>query len=354
MRDKPKLDAEAAAVLWKGGVIPAHPLALNAHRKLDERRQVALTRYYCDAGAIGIAAAVHTTQFAIRDPRFGLLEPVLQLAARTVNEFQRKSGRRIVKVAGLCGHTNQAICEAKLAREIGFDVGLLSLAALAHASDSELIAHCQVVAEEIPLTGFYLQPAVGGRVLSYEFWRQFCEIEAVAAIKVAPFSRYQTIDVVRAVADSGRRTEISLYTGNDDNIIPDLLADFRLNGGHVRFAGGLLGQWAVWTKCAVELFEEIQKCRTDGRGALEILARSASLTDANAVLFDARNQFAGCIAGLHEILRRQGLLAGRWCLDPNEDLSPGQLEEIDRVCSRHPELQDNEFVHSNLDRWLKR
>jgi hypothetical protein len=236
---------------------------------------------------------------------------------------------------------------------LGFDLGLLSLAALSAASDTELLAHCRTVAQEIPLFGFYLQPAVGGRALSYEFWREFCQIEAVAAVKVAPFNRYQTLDVVRGVADSGRAADIALYTGNDDNIIPDLLADFRLNNGTFRFAGGLLGQWAVWTKCAVETLEVIQNCRCDGgRGALDILERSASLTDANAALFDVRNDFAGCIAGLHEILRRQGLLAGRWCLDPDEDLSPGQLEEIDRVCASYPELQDDEFVKANLDRWL--
>ncbi len=349
-----KLDVEAASVLKNGAVIPAHPLALNAERKLDERRQVALTRYYCEAGARGIAAGVHTTQFAIRDPRFGLFEPVLRLVASTVKGVERASGKRLVKVAGLCGQTRQAVREAEFARDAGFDLGLLSLAGLTTANDSELVAHCRTVGEQIPLFGFYLQPAVGGRVLSYSFWRKFCEIEAVAAIKVAPFNRYQTQDVIRALTDSGRASEIALYTGNDDNIIPDLLADFRLNGGNLHFAGGLLGQWAVWTKRAVELLEDIQKCRSGGEpGALDLLARSASLTDANAVLFDARNQFAGCIAGLHEILSRQGLLSGRWCLDPKEDLSPGQLEEIDRVCASYPDLQDNEFVQSNLDRWLK-
>jgi dihydrodipicolinate synthase/N-acetylneuraminate lyase len=349
----PKLNPEATAIIKKGAVIPAHPLALNAQRKLDERRLVALTRYYCEAGAQGIAAGVHTTQFAIRDPRFGLFEPVLGLIASTAREFERVSGKRIFRVAGLCGETGQARREAEFAREAGYDLGLLSLTALANATDAELIAHCRTVGEEIPLFGFYLQPAVGGRVLSYGFWREFCQIEAVAGIKVAPFNRYQTLEVIRGVADSRRGSEIALYTGNDDNIIPDLLTDFRLNGKTFRFAGGLLGQWAVWTKRAVELLEEIQKCRADaGRGALEILAGSAALTDANAVLFDVRNQFAGCIAGLHEILRRQGLLAGRWCLDPKEDLSPGQLEEIDRVCASYPALQDNEFVQSNLDRWL--
>ncbi|MFL6353758.1 MAG: dihydrodipicolinate synthase family protein [Bryobacteraceae bacterium] len=347
-----KLDREASGILRKGTVIPAHPLALDAERKLDERRQIALTRYYCEAGAGGLAAGVHTTQFAIRHPRFGLFEPVLRLIASTISEFERTSSRRVLKVAGICGETQQAVREAQFARDTGFDVGLLSLTALAAASDAELIAHCRSVGETIPLLGFYLQPAVGGRVLSYTFWREFCQIQSVVGIKVAPFNRYQTLDVIRGVADSGRGSEIVLYTGNDDNIIPDLLADFRLKGASFHFFGGLLGQWAVWTKSAVELLRDIQRCRNEGRGALEILARSASLTDANAALFDARNQFAGCIPGLHEILRRQGLLAGRWCLDPDEDLSPGQLEEIDRVCATYPELQDNEFVQSNLHRWL--
>jgi dihydrodipicolinate synthase/N-acetylneuraminate lyase len=354
MADIPKLDSQATAILKNGAVIPAHPLALNAQRKLDERHMVALTRYYCDAGAGGIAAGVHTTQFAIREPKFALFEPVLNLIAATVANYEGVSGKRILKIAGVCGETRQAVREAAFAREAGYDLGLLSLAAMAAASDAELIAHCQAVAREIPLFGFYLQPAVGGRALSYSLWRDFCQIESVAAIKVAPFNRYQTLDVLRGVADSGRASEIALYTGNDDNIIPDLLADFRLNGGTFHFAGGLLGQWAVWTKCAVELLETIQSCRcNNGNGALEILERSASLTDANGALFDVRNGFRGCIAGLHEILRRQGLLKGRWCLHPNEDLSPGQLEEIDRVCASYPDLQDDNFVRSNLDRWLR-
>ena len=349
-----RVDPRVRAILKEGAVIPAHPLALNAHRKLDERRQVALTRYYSEAGARGIAAGVHTTQFAIRDSHIGLFEPVLRLVAFSAKEFERESGKRLVKIAGVCGQTKQALREAEFARKTGFDLGLLSLAALKDTSHSELIAHCRTVGEVIPLFGFYLQPAVGGRVLSYEFWREFSKIEAVAAIKVAPFSRYQTLDVIRGVADSGRASEIALYTGNDDNIIPDLLADFHLDAGKFHFSGGLLGQWAVWTRRAVELLEDIQRCRSEGgRGALDILARSASLTDANAVLFDVRNHFSGCIAGLHEILRRPGLLAGRWCLDPDEDLSPGQLEEIDRICKSYPHLQDDEFVQSRLDRWLK-
>ena len=347
------MDPAVREALWKGIAIPAHPLALTAERKFDERRQVALTRYYCDAGAGGIAVGVHTTQFAVRDPRVGLFLPVLRLAAQTAAAFEQASGRRVVKVAGVCGQTAQAVAEAQAAREAGYDLGLLSLAALPNAPDAELLDHCRTVAREIPMFGFYLQPSVGGRLLSYEFWRAFCEIEGVAAIKVAPFNRYQTLDVVRGVADSGRAGEIALYTGNDDNIIPDLLTDFRMPGGILAFRGGLLGQWAVWTRRAVELIECVRACRAGtGPSVAQLLAGSAALTDANAALFDARNRFAGCIAGLHEILRRQGLLAGRWCLDPDEDLSPGQLEEIDRVVAAYPHLTDDDFVSSRLERWL--
>jgi dihydrodipicolinate synthase/N-acetylneuraminate lyase len=347
------MEPVVAQILQRGVVIPAHPLALTAGRRLDERRQAALTRYYCDAGAGGVAVGVHTTQFAIRNPEIGLFEPVLRLAADVVAEFERSSGRRVVRVAGVCGRTAQAVQEATLARELGYDLGLLSLAALPKAPDGELVEHCRVVAQEIPLCGFYLQPSVGGRPLSYEFWRRFCEIPRVAAIKVAPFHRYQTLDVVRAVADSGRSAEIALYTGNDDNIIPDLLSDFRVDGGAARFRGGLLGQWAVWTSRAVELLQRIQCSHAaGGADAADILAESAALTDANAALFDVRHRFAGCIAGLHEILRRQGLMAGRWCLDRAEDLSPGQLAEIDRVTAAYPQLADDDFVRGNLDRWL--
>lgn len=349
-----QMDPSFLQILRKGVVIPAHPLALTAERKLDERRQVALTRYYCDAGAGGIAVGVHTTQFAIREPRIALFEPVLRLAVAAATEFERNSGQRLIKVAGICGQTAQAVREAALAREAGYDVGLLSLAALPSASDDELLEHCRIVGEEIPLFGFYLQPSVGGRFLSYDFWRRFCGLKSVVAIKIAPFNRYQTLDVIRGVADSGRVNDIALYTGNDDNIIADLLTEFRVSGGPAYFHGGLLGQWAVWTRRAVELLECIRASRANaGQGSAALLAGSAALTDANAALFDVRNQFAGCIAGLHEILRRQGLLVGRWCLDPAEDLSPGQLAEIDRVTRSYPQLNDDEFVMSHVDQWLK-
>jgi dihydrodipicolinate synthase/N-acetylneuraminate lyase len=354
----PMIDSEVSEKLRDGMVIPAHPLAVDAERKLDERRQRALTRYYCDAGAGGVAVGVHTTQFAIRDAKVGLFEPVLRLAAETAREWERRNGKRIIKVAGVCGLTDQAIREAAFAKEAGYDLGLLSLSALRGASTNELIEHCRRVAEAIPLFGFYLQPAVGGRLLNYDFWRQFFEIENVAAVKIAPFNRYQTLDVARALAGGGRQNQIALYTGNDDNIVADLLTEFRVESGGgtvaIQIAGGLLGHWAVWTKRAVELLEEIKNCKhRGGRDSFELLAKSAEVTDSNSAFFDAQNQFAGCIAGLHEILRRQGLMSGRWCLDPREDLSPGQMEEIDRVCAGYPHLNDDEFVSENLDRWLR-
>ncbi len=352
--DQNVVDPVIRGALRRGVAIPAHPLALTVERKLDERRQVALTRYYCEAGAGGVAVGVHTTQFAIRDPHIGLLAPVLHLASSAVGAFEQRTGKRIIKVAGICGQTDQALREAQLARDAGYDLGLLSLGAMRAASDNELLAHCRRISEDIPLFGFYLQPAVGGRELGYRFWREFCAIENVAAIKVAPFNRYQTLNVVRGLIDSGRANDIALYTGNDDNIIPDLLTEFRLNGNSVWFAGGLLGQWAVWTRRAVELLDAIHDDSAPaGSRTNEMLASSAELTDANSVLFDAPHQFAGCIPGLHEVLRRQGLLLGRWCLDPNEDLSPGQMEEIDRICTSYPHLTDDDFVRSNLDEWLR-
>lgn len=329
--------------LRRGVVIPAHPLALDSNRKLDERRQRALTRYYLASGAGGVAVGVHTTQFEIRDPRVGLYEPVLSLA------MEEMRATNAIRIAGVVGATAQAVKEAELAARVGCHAALLSLAALRQASVDELIEHVRAVASLIPVFGFYLQPAVGGRVLPYEFWRRFAEIENVVAIKMAPFNRYQTLDVVRAVAESGRAGEIGLYTGNDDSIVVDLLTPFRFAGRTIRIAGGLLGHWAVWTRRAVELLECIQR-EPESPGWL---TRAVEVTDSNAAFFDTANQFAGCIAGLHEVLRRQGLLAGRWCLNPAEDLSPGQMEEIDRVYAAYPHLHDDDFVRQNLDAWLK-
>ena len=348
-----------------GVAIPACPLALTAQRRLDERRQRALFRYYLAAGAGGLAVGVHTTQFAIHEPKVGLLKPVLELAATELRQgatlapppSQQSPPAVPIGVAGLCGPTKQAVAEATLARELGYDAGLLSFAALRHATEKELLAHCRAVADTIPLFGFYLQPAAGGRLLPFSFWRRFAEIKEVVAIKIAPFNRYQTLDVVRAIAEAGR-DDIALYTGNDDNIVLDLLTPYRLRVANKtverRIVGGLLGHWAVWTKTAVELHAECRRLAQSGRDiSNDWLRRAVEVTDCNAAFFDAANNYAGCIPGLHEILRRQGLLEGIWCLDPNETLSPGQLEEIDRVCHAYPHLADDEFVATHRDEWLR-
>ena len=344
------MDAAKQQLLRAGCVIPAHPLALTESRTLDERRQRALTRYYVDAGAGGVAVGVHTTQFAIRDR--GLYEPVLALAAEAVDTKLALEPRPFLKIAGAIGTTAQAVHEAALARSLGYDCTLLSLGALKDSTDAELIAHCREVAAVMPLFGFYLQPAVGGRVLSYDFWRAFSEIEQVCAVKIAPFNRYQTLDVVRAVADSGR-DDIALYTGNDDSILHDLVTPYAVRGGSRWIVGGLLGQWAVWTRSAVMLVAAARAARAAGSVPEVLLREGAALTDANSALFDVRHGFAGCIAGIHELLRRQGLLAGTWCIDPNEGLSPGQMAEIDRVVALHPQLADDAFVAEHLDEWLR-
>ena len=340
--------SEAIQLLRRGVVIPAHPLALTAGRKLDERRQRALSRYYIAAGAGGLAVGVHTTQFEIRRPEIGLFRPVLQIA----KEEMDRAGRPLVRIGGICGKTPQAVDEAVLLRDLGYHAGLLSLAAMKEATDDQLIAHCREVAATIPLIGFYLQPAVGGRVLSYAFWRRFAEIENVIAIKIAPFNRYRTLDVIRAIADAGRE-DIALYTGNDDSIVIDLLTPYRFNGVELRIVGGLLGHWSAWTKRAVELLERCRGLADSGRDvSADSLALANEVTDTNAAFFDAANGFAGCIAGIHEILRRQGLLAGTWCLNPDEQLSPGQAAEIDRVYSAYPHLNDDAFVAEHIGEWL--
>jgi dihydrodipicolinate synthase/N-acetylneuraminate lyase len=337
-------NSELRKTLRRGLAIPAHPLALSARRQLDERRQRALSRYYLAAGVGGLAVGVHTTQFAIRDPKIGLFEPALTLAAEEMN----RAARPVVRIGGVCGATKQAVSEAATLRELGYHSGLLSLGTLRDRAEAELLAHCREVAAVIPVFGFYLQPAVGGRALPYSFWRQFAEIENVVAIKIAPFNRYQTFDVVRAVADSGR-DDIALYTGNDDNIIADLLTPYRVDGRTMRIVGGLLGHWSVWAKRAVELLAECQSATASP----EWLQRAVEVTDSNAAFFDAANGFHGCIAGLHEVLRRQGLLEGIWCLDPHETLSAGQSEEIDRVYRAYPHLNDDAFVAAHRDEWLK-
>ena len=349
--DHRDLPAGVLAALRQGGVFPAHPLALNAGRELDPVRQRALGRYYIDAGASGLAVGVHTTQFKIREA--GLYEPVLRTAAETAANWTE---RPLLLIAGLIGGTAQALREAAIARGLGYHAGLLSLGAMKGASEDELIEHCAALARAIPLVGFYLQPTVGGIVLGPSFWRRFAAIDNVIAIKIAPFDRYRTLDVIRGVIEAGAEARITLLTGNDDHIVADLLTPFAFRRGDelvgARITGGLLGHWCVWTERAVALLARIRRSQAEGAIDPDLLALDAAVTDCNGAFFDAANGFAGCIAGVHEVLRRQGLLAGIWCLDPDEGLSPGQGAEIDRVHAAWPELNDDAFVAANLERWL--
>ncbi len=350
------LDPVLGQFLRAGTVIPAHPLALTADGKIDERHQRALTRYYCAAGVGGVAVGVHTTQFEIHEPSRGLLAPVLALAAQTVDAYLREQPRPFLKIAGLVGRTEQAVREADLAMGLGYHAGLLSLSAFRNASDDELLTHCQEVAARIPVVGFYLQPAVGGRLLGYDFWRRFVEIENVVAIKVAPFNRYLTIDVVRALVDAGRADDVALYTGNDDNIVTDLITDYCLDGSDrpVRFVGGLLGQWAVWTKRVVEMLATIQQQRANNDlDYRHWLTYGTQLTDANAAIFDVAHNYQGCLPGIHWILQRQGLMVGTGTLNPEEQLMEGQVAEMERVCARYPQLTDDAFVAAHLAEWLE-
>lgn len=340
--------------LLKGHVIPAQPLALDDQRRLSERHQKALTRYYVDAGAGGLAVGVHSTQFEIRDPKHGLFEPVLQLASAAIDESLAANPCDFIKIAGICGKTDQALKEAETALGFGYHAGLLSMTAWKDADLDTTLDHCRKVAEVIPVIGFYLQPAVGGRVFPYAFWRRFAEIPNVVAIKIAPFNRYHSIDVIRGVIESGRN-DIALYTGNDDNIIADLLTPFAFSSAadKVRWiVGGLLGQWGVGTRRAVALLEEIKVARGQETINSDWLRRNAALTDYNAALFDVAHQFAGCIPGIHYVLAKQGLMPGTHCLNPDEVLSPGQAEEIDRVHAAYPEFNDDDFIEKNRDRWL--
>lgn len=357
MNDYPFPPQWVTKSLRGGLVIPAHPLALTVNRKLDERRQRALTRYYASAGAGGVAVGVHTTQFAIRNPGIDLCKPVLELAGETLDEYEVRNGKALVRIAGICGDTPQAVNEARQAGDLHYHAGLLSLTALKGADDSRLIEHCRAVAEVIPLFGFYLQPAVGGRVLSYHFWRRFAEIPNVIAIKIAPFNRYQTLDVVRAVAEAGRADEIALYTGNDDHIVLDLLTRWETAtpSGVVNchIAGGLLGHWAFWTAKAVYLLEECKAARQQESIPARLLTLAGQITDSNGAVFDSLNQFAGCIPGIHQVLYRQGLLVNTHCLNASEVLSGGQAEEIERIYQDYPHLNDDDFVRSHLDEWLR-
>lgn len=346
-----EIKSEVRRLIADGTVLPAHPLALDAKCKLDTAHQRALTRYYIDAGAGGLAVGVHTTQFAIRD--VGLYRPVLELAAGTASSWTKCP---LALVAGLAGPTRQAVAEAETARSIGYHAGLLSLAAMKSASQDEIIVHCEAVAREIPLVGFYLQPAVGGVILTTNFWRRFAEIDNVIAIKIAPFNRYRTLDVLRGVHAAGALDRVALYTGNDDHILLDLTLPFDLRDQGVTtrayFRGGLLGHWSVWTKSAIAQFERCKAVRRKDTIPADLLALDARVTDCNSAFFDVAHNFHGCIPGCHEVLRRQGLMQGIWCLDPSEGLSPGQLEEIDRVYRQHADLSDDNFVAANLQKWL--
>lgn len=345
------LKTELKELLHAGTVIPAHPLALDENRKLDEARQRGLTRYYIAAGSGGVAVGVHSTQFEIRDPAINLYERVLELASEEVDAAALD--RPFIRVAGIVGPTEQALGEAETAVKLRYDMGLLSMGGLTDWTEGQILDRVRAVADVIPVFGFYLQPSVGGRIFSYDFWLEFAKIKNVHAIKVAAFNRYQTLDVVRAVCNSGRHEEIALYTGNDDNIVADLVTTYRFEAGgrHIEkeFVGGLLGHWAVWTRKAVELLEEVKRCKANQMQGLDrLLTKGIEVTDMNAAIFDPANSFHGCIPGIHEVLRRQGLLEGRWCLNPSEELSDGQMEEIDRVCKAYPHLTDDQFVSDLL------
>ena len=348
---------KALAILKSGTVIPANPLALTAERKFDEKRQRALTRYYMDAGSGGIAVAVHTTQFEIREPKYNLFETVIRTVVDEIANYEKENDKVIVRVCGVCGPAEQAVSEAELAKECGYDAVLLSPGGLNDKSEEYMIERTKAVAQVMPVIGFYLQPAVGGRAFTYSYWERICEIDGVVAIKAAPFNRYLTLDLVRAAALSSRCDDIALYTGNDDNIVIDLTTEYNFQkDGKVyskRFVGGLLGHWSVWTKKAVELFEKLRALHGKSEIPADVFSLANAVTDTNAAFFDTANGFKGCIAGLHEVLRRQGLLEGIWCLNPDETMSPGQMEEIDRVYRMYPDLNDDDFVKSNLNKWLK-
>lgn len=351
------IDSGVLSSFRKGVVIPAQPLALDKNRRFVPKYQRALCRYYIDAGVGGIAVGVHSTQFEIRDPEIGLFEPVLEQTSKFIDEWCAKRKKKILKVSGVCGKTEQALYEAKFAEGNGYDACLLSLAALKDSSVPQMLAHCRKISAVMPIIGFYLQTSVGGRILPYDFWRGFMDIENVLAVKMAPFNRYQTYDVVRALAESGREKAITLYTGNDDNIVNDLISEYKIRAcgklKRIRIRGGLLGHWCVWTKKAVELLDELHALLDSEKNVPhEILSRNIEITDCNAAFFDTANGFAGCIPGIHEVLRRQGLLPGTWCLNPKEVLSQGQSKEIDRVYKSYPHLNDDAFVKKNLEKWL--
>ncbi|MEG1753029.1 MAG: dihydrodipicolinate synthase family protein [Christensenella sp.] len=347
---------KALEILHSGTVIPANPLSLDENRQFDEHGQRLLTKYYLEAGAGGIAAAVHTTQFEIRLPQYNLFEKVLRVTAAEISNYEKSHNKTIVRIAGVCGNVEQAISEAAIAKQCGYDAVLLSPGGLNDLSEKEMINRTKAVAEIMPVIGFYLQTAVGGRVFTFNYWQQICEIDNVVAIKCASFNRYTTADVARAATLSSRADKIALYTGNDDNIVIDLITKYRFEIGgktyETRFAGGLLGHWSVWTHSAVLMFEYLKAQAEKGVISEDVLTLAAQITDVNGVFFDVANNFKGCIAGLHEVLRRQGLMRGIWCLNPDEAMSKGQAEEIDRVYKMYPQLNDDAFIKENICRWV--
>lgn len=349
---------KALQILHNGTIIPAIPLVLDENRRFDQKKQRRLVRYYLEAGAGGVAAAVHTTQFEIRDPKHQLLRPVLQAVAEEIDDFEEATGKTLVRIAGVCGESAQACEEAQLAKELNYDAVLLSPGGLNHLSEEKMLERTRKVAAIMPVIGFYLQNSVGGRRFSFSYWKELANIPNVAAIKSAPFNRYQTLDLVRGCAASSRRDEVALYTGNDDNIVVDLLTpfEFDIDGQHVtkRFVGGLLGHWCVWTHNAVRLFEQIKACQEKDVIPAGLLTLAAQVTDCNGAFFDVANGFQGCIAGVHEVLRRQGLMDGIWCLNPEETLSEGQQQEIDRVYRMYPRLNDDAFAAAYLKNYSGR
>ncbi|MCR4622606.1 MAG: dihydrodipicolinate synthase family protein [Clostridiales bacterium] len=350
------MDTTSFELLMKGAFIPAMPLVLDSDRRFDEAKQRRLIRYYLESGVDGLAVGVHTTQFAIRDPKVGLFERVLQVSIDEMRSYSAETLRPVLAVAGVCGEEPQALYEARTAKRFGYDIALLSPGGLDHLSEAEMISRTRAVADVMDVMGFYLQVAVGGRAFSYDYWRQVCSVEGVKAIKCAAFDRYRTVDVARAIAYADH--EIALYTGNDDNIVVDLLTRYRFGSGKdertVITRGGLLGHWCAWTHTAVEIFKRVKAMSGQETLPGELLELAAKVTDVNGAFFDAHNGFKGCIAGMHEVLRRQGLMDGVWCLDPAEGLGEGQAEEITRVYGMYPELSDDAFVKQFLESYSQR
>lgn len=347
---------KALQIIHNGTVIPATPLALDENRNFDEDGLRLLMRYYLNAEVGGIATAVHTTQFEIRDPKVNLFEKVLTVVKDEIDSFENKTGKVIARVSGVCGPKEQAVAEAKIAKSLGYDAVLLSPGGLGHLSEEELIERTKAVASEMPVIGFYLQEKCGGRIFSFDYWAKICEIQNVIAIKCASFNRYTTLDVVRAASLSSRKDEITLYTGNDDNIVVDLLTKYKFtdrNGNIVEngFKGGLLGHWTLWTQNVVKMYNMLMEAKKYDKIDANLLTLNAQVTDANAAFFDPAHNFAGCIPGVHEVLRRQGLMKGTWCINPDEVLSEGQADEITRVSKDYPHLTDDEFIKENIDTW---